>query len=84
MATFQGNTGYDAYVGADAVGNAVSGSVCSQCAGQVNVTNNQVNSGDVSAAVNIGAGAVGGSRAVVAGANAAGNSATFYVSRPGG
>lgn len=84
VATFQGNTGYDAYVGADAVGNAVSGSVCSQCAGQVNVTNNQVNSGDVSAAVDIGAGAVGGSRAVVAGANAAGNSATFYVSRPGG
>ena len=81
VATFQGNAGYDAYVGADAIGNAVSGSVCSQCGGEVNVTNNQVNNGDVSAVVNIG---VGSGRAVVAGANAAGNSATFYVSRPGG
>ena len=47
----------------------------------MNVNNNQVNNGDVSAVVNIG---VGSGRAVVAGANAAGNSATFYVSRPGG
>jgi len=83
-ATFVGNTGYDAYVGAEAVGNAVSGSVCSTCGGEVNVVNNQTNSGDVSAIVNVNAGAVGGSRAVVAGANATGNSATFYVSRPGG
>lgn len=81
VTTFQGNAGYDAYVGADAIGNAVSGSVCSQCGGEVNVTNNQVNNGDVSAVVNIG---VGSGRAVVAGVNAAGNSATFYVSRPGG
>ena len=84
VATFQGNTGYDAYVGADAIGNAVTGSVCSTCGGEVNVTNTQVNSGDVSAVVNVGAGRTGGSRAAVVGANAVGNSATFYVSRPGG
>ena len=84
VATFQGNTGYDAYVGADAIGNAVSGYVCSTCGGEVNVANTQVNSGDVSAVVNVGAGRTGGSRAAVVGANAAGNSATFYVSRPGG
>ena len=80
-ATFEGAAGYDAYVGAEAIGNAVSGYVCSQCGGEANVTNNQVNNGDVSAVVNVG---VGSGRAVVAGANAAGNSATFYVSRPGG
>lgn len=80
-AAFAGNTGYDAYVGADAVGNSVTGYTCSTCAGVLNATSNQVNNGDVSAVANT---TVSGSgRAVVTGANAVGNSATFYVSRPG-
>lgn len=80
-AAFAGNTGYDAYVGADAVGNSVTGYTCSTCAGVLNATSSQVNNGDVSAVANT---TVSGSgRAVVTGANAVGNSATFYVSRPG-
>ena len=80
-AAFAGNTGYDAYVGADAVGNSVTGYTCSTCAGVLNATSSQVNNGDVSAVANT---TVNGSgRAVVTGANAVGNSATFYVARPG-
>jgi len=35
-ATYTGVSGYDAYVGAEAVGNSVTGSACSQCGGEVN------------------------------------------------
>lgn len=79
---FQGGRGYDAYVGADAVGNSVTGYACSDCGGQVNATNSQVNQGDVSARATATVGVSG--RATVVGANATGNAATFYVSRPGG
>ena len=79
-ATFSGNGGYDAYVGADAVGNSVVGYACSECAGQLNATNVQQNDGDVSATTNVTVG--GNGRAAVTGANAVGNAATFYVSRP--
>ncbi|KAK0329329.1 hypothetical protein LTR94_037274, partial [Friedmanniomyces endolithicus] len=75
-----GVNGYDTYVGADAVGNSVTGYACSQCGGEVNVTNNQVNNGSVSAIANTSTSA---GRAAVVGSNAIGNSATFYVSRPG-
>ncbi len=80
-ATYVGVNGYDAYVGSDAVGNAVTGYACSQCGGDVNVNNNQTNSGNVTATTN--ATATSGRTAVV-GANAVGNSASFYISRPGG
>jgi hypothetical protein len=76
-----GVNGYDTYVGADAVGNSVTGYACSQCGGEVNFTNNQVNNGNVSATATT---TIGAGRAAVVGANAVGNSATFYVSRPGG
>lgn len=79
-AAFSGNGGYDAYVGADAVGNSVVGYACSECAGQLNATNVQQNEGDVSAATNVTVG--GNGRAAITGANAVGNAATFYVSRP--
>ncbi|WGM30342.1 hypothetical protein KKHFBJBL_00559 [Brevundimonas sp. NIBR11] len=79
--TFEGAYGYDAYVAAEAVGNSVTGYACSQCDGQMDVTNSQTNSGTVSATA---ATTVRGSgRSVATGANAIGNSATFYVSRPG-
>ncbi len=79
-ATFSGTNGYDVYVGADAVGNRVTGYSCSDCGGYLEASNSQSNGGDVSATANT---AVAGStRSVITGANAVGNSASFYVSRP--
>jgi hypothetical protein len=80
-ATYTGVSGYDAYVGAEAVGNSVTGSVCSQCGGEVYVTNSQTNDANVTATTTA---TIGSGRAAVVGATAVGNSATFYVSRPGG
>ncbi len=80
-ASFVGTNGYDAYVAAEAVGNAVTGYSCSQCEARLVANNVQTNSGRVAAtaATTI----QGGGRSVTTGANAIGNSATFYVSRPG-
>lgn len=80
-ATSVGVSGYDTYVGAEAVGNSVTGYACSQCGGEINITNNQTNDGAVTATTNA---TIGSGRAAVVGATAVGNSATFYVSRPGG
>ncbi len=80
-AQFAGAQGYDAYVGADAAGNVVTGFACADCAGYINATNNQTNAGNVSATAQVTAGA--SNRAVVTGTNAVGNAATFYVSRSG-
>lgn len=80
-ATFSGANGYDVSVGADAVGNSVTGYACSTCEGYLEARNSQTNQGDVSAIANT---TVSGSnRSVITGANAVGNSASFYVSRPG-
>ena len=79
-ATFSGTNGYDAYVGADAVGNSVTGYACSTCEGYLEARNDQTNSGDISAVSNTTV--AGSGRAVISGANAVGNSASFYVSRP--
>lgn len=79
--SFEGTNGYDAYVAADAVGNAVTGYACAQCDAQMIVNNTQTNSGAVSAAASTTIRGTG--RSVTTGANAIGNSATFYVSRPG-
>ncbi len=81
QATFSGTNGYDIYVGADAVGNAVTGYACANCEGYLEATNSQTNSGDVSARADTTV--AGSSRAIITGANAVGNSASFYVSRPG-
>lgn len=80
-ALYTGVNGYDSYVGADAVGNSVTGYACSQCGGEVNIANTQTNSGNVTATATA---TIGAGRAAVVGANAVGNSATFYISRPGG
>ena len=80
-AAYVGVNGYDAYVGSDAVGNAVTGYACSQCGGDVNITNNQTNSGNVTATTSA---TVASGRTAVVGANAVGNTASFYISRPGG
>ena len=79
--SFAGTNGYDAYVAAEAVGNSVTGYACSQCNGYMDVTNSQTNSGPVSATATTTVRGAG--RAVITGANAIGNNATFYVSRPG-
>lgn len=81
-ASVSGNTGYDAYVGADAVGNSVTGYACAECPATLQADNTQVNQGDVAARATVSVGA--SSRAVITGTNATGNGATFYVSRPGG
>lgn len=80
-ATFSGTNGYDVSVGADAVGNSVTGYACSDCAGYLQASNVQTNSGNVSAVANTTV--AGSNRSVITGANAVGNSANFYVSRPG-
>lgn len=79
-ATFSGTNGYDVYVGAEAVGNSVTGYACSECEGYLEARNSQTNGGDVSATANTTV--AGSTRAVITGANAVGNSASFYVSRP--
>lgn len=81
ISTFSGTNGYDVSVGADAVGNSVTGYACSTCEGYLEARNTQTNSGDVSAVANTTV--AGSNRSVITGANAVGNSASFYVSRPG-
>ncbi len=80
-ATFSGTNGYDVVVGADAVGNNVTGSACSTCEGYLEAANTQTNTGNVSAIANTTV--AGSNRSVITGANAVGNAASFYVSRPG-
>ncbi len=79
--TFEGTNGYDVYVAASAVGNSVTGYACSECDGYMDVTNNQSNAGNVAATASTTI--RGGGRSVATSATAVGNSATFYVSRPG-
>jgi hypothetical protein len=79
--TFIGAEGYDAYVSADAVGNAVTGYACSTCQAQLGATSVQRNEGNISASA---ATTINGQgRTVITGATAVGNAATFYVTRPG-
>ncbi len=81
VATFSGTNGYDVSVAADAVGNSVAGYACSECDGRLEAANTQTNTGSVSAIANTTV--AGSNRSVITGANAVGNSASFYVSRPG-
>jgi hypothetical protein len=79
-ATFSGTNGYDVYVGADAIGNSVTGYACADCQGHLEAANSQTNNGDVSARATTTV--AGSNRAVISGANAVGNAANFYVSGP--
>lgn len=81
VATFSGTNGYDVAVGADAVGNSVTGYACSDCDAYLQATNSQTNTGDVSAVANTTV--AGSNRSVISSANAVGNAASFYVSRSG-
>ncbi len=79
ISIFTGHNGYDAYVGATAVGNHVVAYACSECEGSLTADNNQVNEGDVSARSNVDV--TGSGRAIIGTATATGNTATFYVTR---
>lgn len=76
-----GGSGYDAYLSASAMGNAVTGYACSYCPGDFRADNVQSNAGDVRAVTSA---TVASGRAVASGATAVGNAATFYTSRPSG
>jgi hypothetical protein len=81
IADVSGTTGYDAQSTATAMGNAVTGYVCSSCGGSLGVNSRQINNGDVTAASSVSIG--GSNRSVTGVSTAVGNSATYYSSRPG-
>lgn len=81
IAGFEGAFGYDVAVGATAVGNSVTGYVCADCPAYMDVTNSQTNNGHISATSNVAI--TGSNRALINATSAVGNSATFYVTRPG-
>ena len=80
IADFTGAEGYDASSTATAIGNAATGYACSDCQGRIVATSQQVNNADVSAtgSVNV----TGYARSATGVANAVGNTASYYVSRP--
>ncbi len=80
IAGFTGDTGYDAYASATAIGNAATGFACSSCNGRMTVTNSQTNSAEVGATGGVAITTQG--RNVSSVASATGNSGTFYVSSP--
>jgi hypothetical protein len=79
-AAFVGAWGYDAQVGAEAVGNNVIAYACAACEGTLVAANSQTNTAAVTSTATASVGGRG--RAVVVGANAVGNRATFYVTGP--
>ncbi len=81
IASSGGTSGYDLSSSATAMGNAVTGYGCSDCGGVMNVTNNQTNTGVISATS--GVGVAGSARSATSIATAVGNSATYYIGKPG-
>lgn len=82
VSSVSGTTGYDSSSTSVAMGNAVTGFACSSCGGTIDVNSRQVNSGDIGSSSTIGV--AGSGRSVTGSSTAVGNSATYYVSRPGG
>jgi hypothetical protein len=80
IASLDGNTGYDAVASSTAMGNAVTGYVCSDCSGKMTVNNNQTNSADIGARTTVSV--TNSGRSVVGVSTATGNNASFYVSSP--
>ena len=81
IASFDGHDGYDAGASATAMGNAVSGYVCNQCSGAMDVANSQANYVDVSARSTVRVG--GNGRSIAGVSTAVGNNATFSVTASG-
>jgi hypothetical protein len=63
------------------MGNAVTAYACTNCGGVMNVSNTQTNNAGVNATATTTL--TGSNRSVTSTATAVGNSATFYVSKPG-
>ena len=82
IANSSGTDGYDISSSATAMGNAVTGFACTTCGGRMTIGNSQTNNANIGATSSL---TVDGSaRSSVGTATAVGNSATFYVSSPGG
>ena len=84
IASFTGDSGFDATSSATAMGNAAIGFACSQCGGAININNSQVTSGggvEADSTTNI-TNITGNNRSATGIATAVGNNATFFVSRP--
>ena len=81
IAVTSAGEGYDAYASASAAGNAVVGYACAECSGRMTITNNQTNSNDIGASTTTTS--TGSARSVTGVANAVGNSAVYYVRKPG-
>ena len=81
IAAYTGHDGYDASASAMAMGNASTGYVCSECDGRMSVNNRQTNDADVGATGTVTV--TGSARSAIGSANAVGNTASYYVSRPG-
>lgn len=81
-ADFQGDTGYDSYATSTAIGNAVTGYACADCQGTLIARASQTNTNGVSATSTVTL--TGTGRSLTGTATAVGNSASFWVSSPGG
>lgn len=80
VASFTGGQGYDPTVSSTAVGNAATGYACGDCGG-MSIESRQVNNVDVGATSTTTI--TGYARRVNGVATAVGNTATYYVNRPG-
>ena len=81
-ADFQGDSGYDSYASSSAIGNAVTGYACSECQGTLIARNSQTNTNGVSSTSTVTL--TGSGRSLTGTSTAVGNSASFWVTSPGG
>ncbi|CAN5720798.1 hypothetical protein BH11PSE1_BH11PSE1_25990 [soil metagenome] len=80
LAAYTGGEGYDGLASASASGNAAVGYACADCSGRMTVANSQTNTTDIGATATA---TLTTGRSISGVANAVGNTATYYVSRPG-
>lgn len=81
-AEFRGDTGYDSYASSSAIGNAVTGYACSDCQGTLIARNSQTNTNGVSSTSTVSL--TGTGRSLTGTSTAVGNTASFWVTSPGG
>lgn len=81
IAEAHGREGFDMAAQSTAIGNAVTGTVCTDCGGVMSVNNRQVNRSNVVATTTMGL--TGSNRNVSGVATAVGNTASFIATSPG-
>jgi hypothetical protein len=81
IAEIGGREGYDVAAQASAIGNAVTGTVCTECGGVIDVNNRQVNRSNVVATTKVNM--TGANRSATGVATAVGNTASFFATTPG-